>query len=148
MSQLEGNITRKTLVELQKNILALSNQGSEFTPIIMISKGTSFTMHTTSVNGVSLNRMGSRELSLLIGEGSWILLGQDVWVVLNSLSKLVQNNLSLIERPKRGKLIFTDLLKSEMIVLDLTVNSKLKLYFTSIFSPVIRRLLSNLNKLQ
>lgn len=143
-----NNRTLDVFRELNKILNSLTKNGREFTYVLIKNEGTKLIFHTKSRQGVSLNRLGSQELSLLLGEGKWILTGQEVWVLLNHSADLIQDSIRLIERPKSGQLIITDLLGSKVIDFNLNRRTMFATFMRGIFDPSARYLLSMVNKIK
>lgn len=136
------------MVSLNKVLNYLTSNGTQFNPILTVCSGNQITFHTVTLEGKSLNYMGSEDLAYMLREGRWILLGHDVQILLQQLAYVQEDHLYFMDLKTNGWLQILLPEMNHMVNIKLFSYSGRKLWWLSHFDKRFKNLISILNKIR
>jgi len=146
---MEGRTKNRAAFEaLSKSINALTKDGQQLNPLIIISRGNEFIIYMNTKNGKSISRMCDPNLTLLFGEGAWLLMENHLWILINELAEVLKDDIHFLDRKKDGWVQVYVPVSNRMLNLRLfSYGTRFELWRKSLFSArvkVLRRKLLSL----
>jgi len=146
---MEGTTKNRVAFEaLSKSINALTRNGQQLNPMIIISRGNEFILYMNTKNGKSITRMSDPNLVLLFGQGAWLLMENHLWILIHELSEVLKDEIHFLDRKRDGWVQVYVPASNRMLNLRLfSYSSKFKLWKASLFSSRLKVLRNKLKSL-
>lgn len=146
---MEGTTKNRAAFEaLSKSINALTRNGQQLNPMIIVSRGNEFILYMNTKSGKSVTRMSDPNLVLLFGQGTWLLMENHLWILINELSEVLKDEIHFLDRKKDGWVQVYVPASNRMLNLRLfSYSSKFKLWRDSLFSDRLKVLRDKLKSL-
>jgi hypothetical protein len=146
---MEGTTKNRAAFEaLSKSINALTRNGQQLNPMIIVSRGNEFILYMNTKSGKSVTRMSDPNLVLLFGQGTWLLMENHLWILINELSEVLKDEIHFLDRKKDGWVQVYVPASNRMLNLRLfSYSSKFKLWRESLFSDRLKVLRDKLKSL-
>lgn len=146
---MEGTTKNRAAFEaLSKSINALTRNGQQLNPMIIVSRGNEFILYMNTKNGKSITRMSDPNLVLLFGQGAWLLMENHLWILINELSEALKDEIHFLDRKKDGWVQVYVPASNRMLNLRLfSYSSNFKLWRDSLFSDRLKVLRDKLKSL-
>jgi hypothetical protein len=146
---MEGTTKNRAAFEaLSKSINALTRNGQQLNPMIIVSRGNEFILYMNTKNGKSVTRMSDPNLVLLFGQGAWLLMENHLWILINELSEALKDEIHFLDRKKDGWVQVYVPASNRMLNLRLfSYSSNFKLWRDSLFSDRLKVLRDKLKSL-
>lgn len=124
---------------LQKSLNAMTHDGRELTPIIFVSRGNEFRMHTITKNGKVIARLVDPNLAIIFGPGIWVLMEHDLWILINELAEVLKDEIQFMDRKKNGWVQVLVPINNRMLNLRLSsFRSSRQLWWKSLFDSKLK----------
>lgn len=146
---MEGTTKNRAAFEaLSKSINALTRNGQQLNPMIIVSRGNEFILYMNTKTGKSITRMSDPNLVLLFGQGTWLLMENHLWILISELSEVLKDEIHFLDRKKDGWVQVYVPASNRMLNLRLfSYSSKFKLWRDSLFSDRLKVLRDKLKSL-
>jgi hypothetical protein len=146
---MEGTTKNRAAFEaLSKSINALTRNGQQLNPMIIVSRGNEFILYMNTKSGKSVTRMSDPNLVLLFGQGTWLLMENHLWILINELSEVLNDEIHFLDRKKDGWVQVYVPTSNRMLNLRLfSYSSRFKLWRASLFSDRLKVLRDKLKSL-
>jgi len=146
---MEGTTKNRAAFEaLSKSINALTRNGQQLNPLIIVSRGNEFILYMNTKNGKSVTRMSDPNLVLLFGQGAWLLMENHLWILINELSEALKDEIQFLDRKKDGWVQVYVPASNRMLNLRLfSYSLNFKLWRDSLFSNRLKVLRDKLKSL-
>jgi hypothetical protein len=146
---MEGTTKNRAAFEaLSKSINALTRNGQQLNPMIIVSRGNEFILYMNTKSGKSVTQMSDPNLVLLFGQGTWLLMENHLWILINELSEVLKDEIHFLDRKKDGWVQMYVPASNRMLNLRLfSYSSKFGLWKASLFSDRLKVLRDKLKSL-
>lgn len=126
---------------LSKSINAMTKNGQQLSPLIIISRGNEFIMYMNTKNGKSVSRMSDPNLALIFGEGRWLLMERQLWILISELAEVLNDEVQFMDRKMNGWVQIYVPVNHRMLNLRLfSYQSKFSLWWHSRFDSKLKSL--------
>jgi hypothetical protein len=133
---------------LAKTLNQLTHNGTQFTPILTVCSGTRISFHTVTMDGKSLNILGSSDLAYMVRSGRWILMPQDIQLLQQQLSYVQEDHLYFMDLKTNGWLQVLLPEINHMVNIKLFSYSGRKYWWLKHFDKQFKSLISILDKIR